>query len=141
MEHTMEARHISVSIERAPDEVYRFASDPLNLARWATGLAGSIRNVDGEWVVEGGPLGRVAVRFTEPNALGVLDHDVVLPSGVTVHNPIRVVPNGSGSELIFSLFRRPGTSAEGFDEDAQAVEQDLRILKGLLDGMIQENGR
>jgi hypothetical protein len=134
MEGTMEVRHVSVSIERAPDDVYRFASDPQNLARWATGLAGSIRNVGGEWVVEGGPLGRVAVRFTEPNALGVLDHDVELASDVTVHNPLRVIPNGTGSEIVFSLFRRPGTSAEAFEEDAQAVEKDLRILKGILEG-------
>lgn len=134
MEGTLQARHISVSIERAPDDVYRFASDPLNLPLWATGLAGSIRNVDDEWVVQQGPMGRVTVRFTEPNALGVIDHDVALPSGVTFHNPIRVVPNGSGSEVIFSLFRPPGTSAEAFDEDAQMVEKDLRILKSLLEG-------
>ena len=36
--------------------------------------------------------------------LGVPDHDV-LESGVTVHNPIRVVPNGSGSTVIFTLMR------------------------------------
>jgi hypothetical protein len=36
--------------------------------------------------------------------------------------------------VVFSLFRRPGTSAEAFEEDAQAVEKDLRILKGILEG-------
>jgi hypothetical protein len=37
-------------------------------------------------IAEGGLIGTVKVRFTERNALGVLDHDVALPSGATVHN-------------------------------------------------------
>lgn len=73
------------------------------------------------------------MRFTERNALGVLDHDVVLPSGVTIHNPIRVLPNGEGSEVAFTLFRQPGVSAVTFEEDAKAVERDLRALKAVLE--------
>ena len=56
-----------------------------------------------------------------------------LESGVTVHNPMRVVPNGEGSEFIFTLFRRPDMSDEQFAEDGRAVETDLRTLKELLE--------
>lgn len=34
---------------------------------------------------------------------GLLDHDVELESGMVVHNPMRVVPNGEGSEFMFTL--------------------------------------
>ena len=34
---------------------------------------------------------------------GVLDHDVTLPSGETVHNPMRVIPDGDGCEVVFTL--------------------------------------
>ena len=91
-----EVRNISVSIGRAPMDVYAFAGNGENLPRWATGLGQTIRDVGGEWIADG-PLGRVKIRFAAPNDLGVLDHDVVLPSGTTVHNPMRVVPNGAGS--------------------------------------------
>jgi uncharacterized protein (TIGR02246 family) len=47
-----EARSIGVSINRPPNEVYDFASNPENLPQWATGLGGSIQQVDGEWVAE-----------------------------------------------------------------------------------------
>lgn len=123
-------RHVSVTIERPPREVYRYASDPRNLPSWAAGLSGSIAQVDGEWVADS-PMGRVVVRFTASNALGVLDHDVVLPSGETVHNPMRVVANGEGSELLFTLFQRPGMSDEELAADAAAVERDLLTLKRL----------
>ncbi len=63
------------------------------------------------WIADG-PLGRVKVRCVERNDFGVLDHDVVLESGVTIHNPIRVVPNGAGSEVTFTLLRQPGVSPE-----------------------------
>lgn len=132
MQPLLEVRHISVSIQRSPQDVYRFASDPRNLPRWASGLSAGIRNVGGEWISTS-PLGEVKVRFTEPNALGVLDHDVVLPSGITVHNPLRVVPNGLGSEVIFSLFRQPDVSEETFVNDARWVEKDLQTLKSLLE--------
>ena len=88
-------RHLSVSVRRPPSEVYAFAANPANLPRWAKGLSGSIENVDGEWTADS-PMGRVKVRFAPKNDLGVLDHDVVLPSGETVHNPMSVVANGGG---------------------------------------------
>jgi hypothetical protein len=69
----------------------------------------------------------------ERNQFGVLDHDVTVPTGETVHNPIRVIPNGDGSEIVFTLFRRAGVTAAEFDRDVRAVEKDLRTLKRLLE--------
>jgi hypothetical protein len=125
-------RHISVSVERPPAEVYLFAAEPENLPRWAKGLSGSIEKVGGEWIASS-PMGKVRVRFVERNALGVLDHDVLLESGTSVHNPMRVVANGDGSEVIFTLFRRSGMTDDEFAADAQAVERDLSALKSLLE--------
>ena len=128
-----DVQHISVYIARRPADVYEFASDPRNLPRWAAGLARSeVRKEGDEWVAES-PFGKVKVRFAEKNGFGVMDHDVRLESGVTIHNPMRVVPNGEGSEFVFTLIRQPGMSDEKFAEDKAAVEKDLRALKGLLE--------
>jgi hypothetical protein len=62
-----------------------------------------------------------------------LDHDVVLESGATVHNPMRVIPNGSGSTVIFTLLRLPGVSEQKFGDDAKWVEKDLTTLKEILE--------
>lgn len=129
-----DVQHLSIYIARRPAEVYEFASDARNLPRWAAGLARSEVQREGDaWIVEA-PFGKVRVKFTEPNALGVLDHDVTLESGVTVHNPMRVVPRGEGSEFLFTLIRQPGMSDEQFASDRAAVEQDLKTLKHLLEG-------
>lgn len=78
------------------------------------------------------PFGKVKIRFAETNPLGVMDHDVELESGVTVHNPMRVLPNGSGSEFVFTLMRQPDMSDQQFADDKAAVEADLKTLKTLL---------
>ena len=78
-------------------------------------------------------MGKVKVKFAEKNKFGVLDHDVTLPSGVKVTNPMRVFPNNEGSELVFTLYRRPGVSDQEFAEDAKSVEKDLAKLKTLLE--------
>jgi hypothetical protein len=76
---------------------------------------------------------KARVRFAPPNDRGVADHDVVLETGATVHNPIRVVPNGTGSTVIFTLLRQPGVSVQQFNQDANAVERDLATLKAVLE--------
>ena len=128
-----DVQHISVSIARPPAEVYEFASEPRNLPRWAAGLARSdVRRVGDEWIADA-PFGTVRVRFVQRNAFGVMDHDVTLESGIVIHNPMRVVPNGEGSELVFTLFRQPGMSESQFAQDKAAVQNDLRSLKDLLE--------
>jgi hypothetical protein len=129
---TFMAKHISVSINRSAALVYEFASNPENLPRWASGLSGSIKKVNEDWIADA-PMGRVKVKFAEKNKFGVLDHDVTLPSGVKVYNPVRVFPNNDGSELVFALYRRPDMSDQEFAEDAKSVEKDLETLKTLLE--------
>ncbi|MBA0053573.1 SRPBCC family protein [Streptomyces sp. AJS327] len=128
-----ESRHLSVHIERTVDEVHAYASDPVNLPEWARGLGGSIERVGDRWVADSSPLGRVLVTFVPRNELGVLDHDVTLPSGETVHNPVRVIADGAGSEVVFTLRRRPEMSDAEFERDADMVAADLRRLRELLE--------
>jgi len=73
------------------------------------------------------------MRFVPQNSPGVMDHNVKLESGVTIHNPMRVVPNGEGSEFVFMLIRQPGMSDGQFAKDQAAVENDLKTVKDLLE--------
>jgi hypothetical protein len=127
-----EVKHISVSIDRSPGEVYAFISDGANLAKWAAGLGGTITRDGDQWIAEG-PLGKVRVRMAPQNQFGVVDHTVTLPTGATVHNPLRVIANGTGSTVTFTLLRLEGVSDQRFNEDAAAVTKDLATLKALLE--------
>jgi hypothetical protein len=127
-----ESLHVSVVIARPPAQVYAFAANPANLPRWASGLTGSIAQVEGRWVGQT-PAGPIMIDFAPPNAFGVLDHDVTFPSGETFYNPVRVFANGDGSEVVFTVFRQEGTTREAFEADAATVLTDLRTLKSILE--------
>jgi len=127
-----QSRHLSVQINRNAREVYDFTSVPENFLQWASGLGTSLKKVKGDWIAET-PQGPLKVRFTEHNELGVLDHWVSPEPGVEIYIPMRVMPNGSGSEVIFTLFRLSDMSDEKFAADAEWVMRDLTALKNLLE--------
>ena len=83
-------------------------------------------------------MGKITIKFAQKNTFGILDHEVVLESGVKIDNPMRVIANGEGSEIFFTLIRQPDMSDEKFAKDARWVEKDLRILKGLLEDRAAE---
>lgn len=134
METMLSSRTLSVSIRCSPGHVYvyEFVTNPGNLPKWAQGLGPSVRKQGLEWMVDT-PQGPMKIRFAAQNRFGVMDHYVTTPSGVEVYVPMRVFANGSGSEVIFTLFRLPDMSDEQYVEDMRLVERDLRALKDLLE--------
>jgi uncharacterized protein YfaP (DUF2135 family) len=128
-----ESRHLSVYIDRPVAEVYAFASNPANLPRWAPGLGSSVVREQQHWFVET-PEGRVRVTFAPENEYGVLDHEVVTPSGDTVYVPLRAVADGDGCEVVFTLRRSPGMTDAEFERDTALVTGDLALLKEVLEG-------
>lgn len=131
MQTAAESRHLSVPVECGAAEAYDFLSVPENFPQWASGLDG-LRKVDGEWIVEM-PDGPARIRFSERNAFGILDHWVLPAADAPIYIPLRVVPNGTGCELIFTLFRQPGMTDEKFSADAAWVMRDLWDAKKLLE--------
>jgi hypothetical protein len=133
----MNSRTITCSIQRPLSNVYEFASNPENLPRWVRSFCLSVRKSGDEWQMET-PTGWVGIRFVPANEFGVLDHVVTLPDGQSILNPMRVVANGEGSEVMFTLFQLPGMSDEQFAKDAEMVEADLGSLKTILEGRESE---
>lgn len=129
---TTESRHLSVHVDRPAAEVYDFAADPTNLPLWAQGLGGPLVHEEGAWFVETAA-GRARLTFAPRNEYGVLDHEVVTPAGETVHVPLRVIPDGDASEVVFTLRRAPGMTDAELERDAAAVMSDLGALRTVVE--------
>jgi hypothetical protein len=129
---TVESRTITVRIDRPFDKVYEFLVDPANWNEWAFGLGRNIRRSQDGWIADSDG-GITRVQFTARNSFGVVDHTVIRASGQPVYVPMRLLGNGSGSELLFTLFREPGMSDAQFAAGAEFVERDLNRLKRLLE--------
>jgi hypothetical protein len=129
---TMVAKIVHVSIDRGWDEVYDFISRPENMPLWASGLASGLVQDGEDWVAEG-VLGTARVSFVPRNTFGVVDHTVTIESGLRVYNALRVIPNGDGCEVTFTLLQQPDMSDEQFAVDEAHVLKDLRTLKRLME--------
>ncbi|HST66092.1 MAG TPA: SRPBCC family protein [Mycobacteriales bacterium] len=129
---TREARTVSVTIDRPPKTVYDYLADPAQIPRWS--YFESIEpSADGQWTVTG-PEGETAtMTFAPPNGFGVVDQNVEVAPGEWVHVPLRVVPNGDGSEVLFTAFRQPRYTDADFDADVVLVRTDLDRLKRILE--------
>lgn len=132
------SRTVSVSIARPAAEAYEFLSLPENFPKWASGLGTALRKIDGEWIAET-PEGPAKVCFSERNSFGVLDHSVMLPRGVSVYVPLRVVPKEPGCELVLTIFRQQDVTDDKFAADAEWVMRDLQAAKRILEGEPHEH--
>ncbi|KQM57092.1 SRPBCC family protein [Agreia sp. Leaf210] len=135
----MQSRHVSRVISASPESVYEFAANPDNLPKWASGLAQSEVTREGDTLWVESPMGRVSVRFVAPNEFGILDHDVTLPSGVTVTNPVRAIAHPDGAEIVFTV-RQLDLDDDEFERDATTVGEDLDRLRRLVEDVRASTG-
>ena len=131
----LKSKTLTISINCNPKKVYQFVSNLENMPKWAKTFCRSIKKSAGEWIIET-PQGPMGIRIAPKNDFSILDHTVIPAPGVEVYVPMRVVPNGGGSEVIFTLFQQPRMSDESFAKDQGMVEQDLYTLKQVMEGSV-----
>ena len=126
----LQAEVITIDIERDWQEVYEAVADLRNFPKWAKTFCRAIKKLnDGDWYEMDTPQGPTRIRIASRNDFGVVDHYLVSPKGEDVYVPMRVISNGDGCQLQFTLFRRPGMTEEMFKSDKALVEKDLGTLK------------
>ena len=122
----------TVTIDARPENVVRFVGDGRNLPRWAIGFAKAVRPGPGGWIVTTGQ-GEVPTSITVDEAAGTVDFHMRPAPGVEATAYTRAVPNGDGTELVFTQLQSPGTPDEVFDRLVAAVAHELVALKAQLE--------
>ena len=122
----------TVTIEADPKEVLAFVGDPQNLPRWAIGFAKSVRSDAGRWLVATGQ-GEVCLTVEVDERGCTADFCMKPAPGVQATAYSRVVPNGAGSEFVFTQFQQPGVPDDTFDQLVGAVTHELVALKAVLE--------
>lgn len=127
------SKTITLPIARPVAEVYEFLVEPRNYPRWAASLGGKFEPIGGrEWRAET-PFGPVVIRFTERNDFGVLDHAVAGEGEEPRTRMMRVVQNGEGCELIYTIFNHDEQSVEAFESEAEWTATELAVMKTYLE--------
>ncbi len=121
----------TISVDAPPEAVLELVADPRNLPRWAPDFAETVRPDGDAWLVgTGAGETRIMVRVSREHGtvdlLGATDPDRGAFS--------RVVPNGHGSEFLFTLFFGNGTDESAIARQMAIVEGELRTVRALCEG-------
>ena len=129
---TISSVHGSISIDVPPQVVLDLVADPTELPRWAPAFARAVRPAGGErWFVDTGE-DEVRVRVRVSRELGTVDFLMAdAPEELGIGAFARVVPNGGGSELIFTRFHSDSTSEIELAEQRAVVAVELQTVRAL----------
>jgi hypothetical protein len=121
--------HVTINVDHR--RLFAFLADPGNLPKWAVGFCRAIRRDRDRWIVQT-PQGEVAVRFVTHPELGIIDFHISLGPDSEVTAFSRVLPNGDGSEYIFTQFQAPGMADAVFEAQVRALREELVVLRALM---------
>jgi hypothetical protein len=129
----MKADTQTITIDATPSAVFRFVANPQSLPQWARAFCQAIRPDGDAWLVSS-PQGEVRVRYRTDAALGVIDFHLSPAPGIEALAASRVVPNGDGTEYVFTQFQTPGMPDDVFTRQVHALREELLVLRALLEG-------
>jgi hypothetical protein len=119
-----ETRAISIAAE--PHTVLAFLADPQQLPVWAPNFAESVRRDGGELVVSSGEdETRILMRVSQQHGT----FDLLAAKDPRFGAFSRVIPNGSGSEYLFTLLFAEGTPQADIARQMSVVEEELQAVR------------
>jgi Polyketide cyclase / dehydrase and lipid transport len=113
----------SISIAAPPSTVLDFVGDPHTLPRWAPAFTRTVEPEGEHWRIDGGRLIDVRVA-RERGTVDLLAADDPRRGAFS-----RVIPNGDGSEYLFTLQFPDGTSEAAVARQMAEVESELRAVR------------
>ena len=123
--HTNRSETRQISIPAPPEKVLDIVGDARALPRWAPNFAETVTPDGDHWIVNG----ELHIDLRVDRDLGTVD--ILRIEQPTTGAFSRVVPNGDGSEYLFTLFFPDGTPEEAVTKQMTVVEEELRTIRAL----------
>lgn len=118
----------TISIPAPPPAVVDVVGDPRTFPAWAPAFASAVRRDGEDWVVTtGGQEARIAVRVARE--LGTVD--ILAADRPDRGAFMRAIPNGTGSELLFTLCFPEGTDERAIARQMAVVGDELEAVRSL----------
>jgi hypothetical protein len=123
-----QAQTRSIAIAASPGTVIELLADGNRLPEWAPGFAPEVHAEDDAWLVGSGD-GRFKIRIRSSAEVGTVDFLSAADERLGAFG--RVIPNGEGSEFLFTLQFPPGTDGEAIEAQLRVVEDELEAVRTL----------
>jgi len=120
----------SVTLEAPFAVAFAYLSNPEHLPEWASVYCDHIVRDGSGWAAQT-VIGQVGVRYDCNSANGTVDIVSIMAPGVESIAYTRLIPNGTGSEFIFTFVRSNEMSDEVFDSQRWGLREELRNLRAI----------
>jgi hypothetical protein len=125
---TQRAETRAITIDAPPDAVLDLVSDPYRLPRWAPRFARAVRPAGDDWLVDNGER-ELLITVRSSREHGTLD---LLAAADPRRGAFsRVLPHGSGSEYLFTLFFPADTPEAAVAQQMAGVQDELQTVRTL----------
>ncbi len=130
MKNTHLAKTLTASLPGTPQDVFAYISNPNNLSAWHSSFCRAVRAENTGYSVES-PRGAVPVRFLRDDHTLVLDILAEVSDGIELASAIRLLSNGQGTEMVWTLVKPEGLSDSVFHEQLRWAGSALHNLRKL----------
>ncbi|HWI74357.1 MAG TPA: SRPBCC family protein [Baekduia sp.] len=129
---TVRAETRTISIAAPPAAVFTLVADGARLPDWAPAFASAAEpDGDDRWLIGTGDA-QFPIRVRADAEHGTVD--LLRPADATVGAFMRVIPNGGGSELLFTLLFGDEVEPAAVDAQMTTVEGELATVRALAEG-------
>ena len=118
----------SIAIATPPEALVELLADGERLPEWAPDFAPQIRAEGDHWLVGSGE-GQFRIRIRSSTDLGTVD--ILSAEDDRTGAFGRVIPNGDGSEFLFTLLFPPDTDGRAIAAQMEVVESELERVRVL----------
>jgi hypothetical protein len=130
---TLHTHTLTVTIDAPLAQVAADLADPTTHPEWAAEFyEGPVRPADGDEFTAPVPMmgGQVRHKINADIQKGILDL-YFAPQGAAYGPPIpvRLVPNGDGVDVLWTLARFPGVSDQAWEQGLASMARELQALK------------
>ena len=125
----------SISIAAPPESVLELVGDARRLPDWAPAFASAVEPDGRDWLIDAGA-GRFRVRVRVSPEHGTVD--LLRPEDLSRGAHMRVLHNGDGSELLFTLVFPAGTEDGAIAQQMITVETELRTVRDLCEAQSRD---
>jgi hypothetical protein len=115
-----------ISIAATPAAVHGYLADPQNLPEWAPAFADAVRPCGEHWVVTQGGT-EIDVAILADRNRGTVD--IVSAADHARGAFLRVLPNGQGSDLLFTLLFAHDTPEHQIEAQMATVDKELAAVR------------
>ena len=122
----------TMTVNRSVDDVFDFFEDVKKSMEVGGAAKSVVKGSDGWWTFDHVVAGKAKMKHVPVREAGVLDH-IFVGGGLEWRVYVRIIPNQSGSTVVWTFIRPDGLDDEQFENQLNGFDRKIALWKAALE--------